>query len=52
MRAFTRLSDRNPLLAMGLGALVCAALYLAWQWDRSDARAIYWQTTNNVRSVT
>lgn len=28
-RAFTRWSDRNPLLAMGLGALVCAALYLA-----------------------
>jgi len=42
-RAFTRWSDRNPLLAVCLGALVSVLiLCLAYQWDESDRAAIYW----------
>jgi hypothetical protein len=53
IRAFSRWANRNPLLAVWLGFIVCFFLLLAaHQWDASDDQALRLQMATTARSST
>lgn len=53
MKAFSRWANRNPLIAIWLGFIVCFALLLvAHAWEVSDMQALRLQMAATARSTT